>query len=252
MKRLGSSLLAVFTALTAAAGFLVPGVISSAQDWGLRTKISTYKAESIQFHPVTCVENSLQLLAGGYTVVQLENGSSMDPSGAYQAALDVCRFLMKEGAFGIPPEGYPEHAETPYLFVSDDKSTSAVLWRCRLYNGDTNRYLSMLIDDGSGKMLSFSISSDQRAISGQTVDTVQKQSYNFSKNLACICSKYYGWKAKSVKIGKAVSQENGSINSVESVIVMTTDLNKSVEFPLMIHGNFYAFNNALIREKIDG
>lgn len=268
MKRFVPVLFVFCTALAVTAGFFLPGFVSSMQDQELKTKINTYEAASLQFHPVAQLKDSLQLLAGEYTTVNLDGGSNLDAGGAHQAALDTLKFLTEHGAVGILSEGYPGHTETPILAVSADKTMSAILWRCGLYNDRAGRWIDILIDDNSGKMLAFSIISDQKVISGQAAKNVQEQARDFFSKLASICADYYGWKIEDVQLGDTLQLDNSSGYlmksdsqnssyrimysdsssgySVKGSVTMITDTGESLTFPLTILGNRYAFNSTPI------
>ncbi|MEA4813366.1 MAG: hypothetical protein VB112_00450 [Oscillospiraceae bacterium] len=246
MKRFVPVLFIFCTALAVAAGFFLPGFVSAMQDQELKTKISTYEAASLQFHPVAQLKDSLQLLAGEYTTVNLDGGSNLDTDGAHQAALDTLKFLTEHGAVGILSEGYSGHTETPVLAVSADKTMSAILWRCGLYNDRAGRWIDILIDDNSGKMLAFSIISDQKIIFGQARKNVQEQAHDFSGKLASICTDYYGWKIEDVQLGDAVQLDNSSGYSIKGSISISDDTDDLLTFPLTIFGNRYAFNSTPI------
>lgn len=256
MKRFVPVLFVFCTALAVAAGFFLPGLVSAVQDQELKTKINTYEAASLQFHPVAQLKDSLQLLSGEYTTVHLDGGNNLDADGAHQAALNTLKFLTGHGAFGILSEGYPDHTETPILAVSADKTMSAILWRCGLYNNRAGRWIDILIDDNSGKMLAFDIISDQKVVSGQATENVQEQAHDFSYKLASICADYYGWKIEDVQIGDAVLEEvqlgdavqldNSSGYSIKGSISISDDSDDLLTFPLTIFGNLYAFNSTPI------
>ena len=218
MKRFVPILFVFCTALAVTVGFFLPGFVSAMQDQELKTKVNTYEAANLQFHPVAQLKDSLQLLAGEYTTVNLDGGSNLDADGAHQAALDTLKFLTEHGAVGILSEGYPGHTETPILAVSADKTMSAILWRCGLYNDRAGRWIDILIDDNSGKMLAFSIISDQKVISGQAAKNVQEQAHDFSSKLAGICADYYGWKIEDVQLGDAVQLDHSSGYSIKGSI----------------------------------
>lgn len=271
MKRFVPILFVFCTVLAVAAGFLLPGFVSAMQDRGLQAKVNTYETDSLQFHAVAQITDSLRLLAGGYTKVKLERGSSLDAEGAYQAALDALQFLIKQDAIGILPEGYPNHSETPFLAVSSDQSMSAVLWRCELYSNSTGKWINMLIDDNTGKMLAFGIVPDQEVISGQAEKSVREQASDFCNRLASTCARYYGWEAKDVQLDDAVHLDDASNYliksdlqnssyrimysdsspgySIKGSVTMITDSGESLTFPLTIIGNLYAFNSTSILEN---
>ena len=246
MKRFVPILFIFCTAIAVTVGFFLPGFVSAMQDQELKTKVNTYEATSLQFHPVAQLKDSLHLLAGEYTTVNLKGGSNLNADGAHQAALDTLKFLAEHGAVGILSEGYPDHTETPVLAVSADKTMSAILWRCGLYNTRIGRWIDILIDDNSGKMLAFSIISDQKVISGQATKNVQEQTHDFNSKLASICTDYYGWKIENVQLGDAVQLDNSSGYSIKGSISISDGSGDLLTFPLRIFGNLYAFNSTPI------
>lgn len=246
MKRFVPILFIFCTAIAVTVGFFLPGFVSAMQDQELKTKVNTYEATSLQFHPVAQLKDSLHLLAGEYTTVNLDGGSNLNADGAHQAALDTLKFLTEHGAVGILSEGYPGHRETPVLAVSADKTMSAILWRCSLYNTRIGRWIDILIDDSSGKMLAFSIISDQKVISGQATKNVQEQTHDFYSKLASICTDYYGWKIENVQLGDAVQLDNSSGYSIKGSISISDGSGDLLTFPLRIFGNLYAFNSTPI------
>ena len=236
-------ILLIFCALLAIVlGFFLPSFVSAMQDQKLKTKVNTYETSSLQFHPVAQLKDSLRLLTGKYTTEYLENGSNLDADGAYQAALVTMQFLMDQGAVGILPDGYPKHTETPVLMVSEDKTMSAAMWRCGLYSQKINKWIDILIDDSSGKMVAFNIISDQEILTGQSTKDVKEKAYEFSSKLADICSDYYGWKTESVQVDDTLQIDNLHGYSIKGSIRMRDDGGEVVEFPLTISGNLYAFN----------
>ena len=232
----------IFCALLAiVSGFFLPSFVSAMQDQKLKTKVSTYETSSLQFHPVTQLKDSLRLLNGEYTTEYLENGSNLDADGAYQAALDTMQFMAAQGAGGILSEEYPNHTEAPFLVVSADKTMSAIMWRCSLYNKNL-KWVDILIDDSSGKMLAFSMTSDQDVIDTQSTKDVKEKAYEFSSKLADICSNYYGWKTENVQVNDDLPIDNLSGYSIKSSIKMRDDGGDLVVFPLTISGDRYTFN----------
>jgi hypothetical protein len=242
MKR-AIPILLVFCALLAiVSGFFLPSFVSSMQDQKLKTKVNTYETSSLQFHPVTQLKDSLQLLTGEYTTEYLENGSNLDADGAHQAALDTMQFMKAQGAAGILSEEYQDHTEAPFLVVSADKTMSAIMWRCSLYNQNLDEWVDILIDDSSGKMLSFNMISDQEILTGQSTEDIEGQAYKFSSKLADIYSNYYGWKIEDVRVNGALTKDNLSGYSTKGSIKMRDDEGNLVVFPLTISGKQYTFN----------
>ncbi|MGW8114812.1 hypothetical protein ACVS9P_06480 [Caproicibacterium sp. NSD3] len=245
MKR-SIPILLIFCALLAiVSGFFLPSFVSAMQDQKLKTKVNTYETSSLQFHPVVQLKDSLRLLTGEYTTEYLENGSNLDADGAYQAALDTMQFMAAQGAAGILSEEYPDHTEAPFLVVSADKTMSAIMWRCALYSKNLNKWVEILIDDSSGKMLAFSMTSDQDIIDIQSTKGVKEKAYEFSSKLADICSNYYGWKTENVQVNDILPIDNLSGYSIKSSIKMRDDGGDLVVFPLTISGNQYTLNMLL-------
>ncbi|CAB1248096.1 MAG: hypothetical protein SOH93_05385 [Oscillospiraceae bacterium] len=245
MKR-AIPILLIFCALLAiVSGFFLPSFVSAMQDQKLKTKVNTYETSSLQFHPVTQLKDSLQLLTGEYTTEYLENGSNLDGDGAYQAALDTMRFMAAQGAAGILSEKCPDHTEMPFLVVSADKTMSAIMWRCALYSKSFNKWIDILIDDSSGKMLAFNMISDQAVIDAQSTKDAKEQANKFSSKLADICSNYYGWKTENVQINGVLTKDNLSDYSIKGSIKMRDDGGDLVVFPLTISGDQYTFNTLL-------
>ena len=242
MKKAIPILLAFCALLAIVSGFFLPSFVSAMQDQKLKTKVNTYETSSLQFHPVTQLKDSLRLLNGEYTIEYRENGSNLDANGAHQAALDMMQFMEAQGAAGVLSERYPDHTEAPLLVVSADKTMSAIMWRCSLYSKNLNKWVDILIDDSSGKMLSFNMISDQDIIDTQSTKDIKKQAYEFSSKLADICSNYYGWKTENVQINGVLPMDNLSGYSIKSSIKMRDDGGDLVVFPLTVSGNQYTFN----------
>lgn len=242
MKRFIPILLIFCVLLAIVSGFFLPSFVSAMQDQELKTKINTYETSSIQFHPVAQLKDSLRLLNGEYTTEDRENGSHLDADGAHQAAVDTMQFMTAQGAVGILSEGYQGHTEAPFLVVSADKTMSAIMWRCSLYSENLNKWIDILIDDSSGKMLSFNMISDQDVIDTQSTKDVKEQAYELSSKQADVYSNYYGWKIENVQVNDILPIANLSGYSIKSTIEMRDDEGNLVVFPLTISGNQYTFN----------
>ena len=115
------------------------------------------------------------------------------------------------------------------------------MWRCSLYNKNL-KWVDILIDDSSGKMLAFSMTSDQDVIDTQSTKDVKEKAYEFSSKLADICSNYYGWKTENVQVNDDLPIDNLSGYSIKSSIKMRDDGGDLVVFPLTISGDRYTFN----------
>ena len=232
MKRTVPLLFVCCTILTAVAGFLLPGFLSGAQDGKIQAKTGVYETDIIRFHPVAQMEDSLRLLKDdGHTLSLFQkDGGKRNIDGAHQAALEALRFLEKNGAPGIVPNGYSTHTEMPFLAVSSDNARSAVLWECGFYHKEGGDLVNMIIDDSSGKMLAFKVASSHRIIAEK------EEEYNaepFAKRLSKICSIYFGWKIKAAKTESPFKGE----------ITLTDQSGNALTFPYKVANNSYTFNS---------
>ena len=267
MKRFIPILFAFCTALAIAAGFLLPGFVSSAQDKKLQRTTRTYETKGLQFHPVAQVSDSLRLVAGKSTMIDLSRNKRpnarrvpttalsgecrLSADGAYKAALEALRFLKKQEAVGIEPGGYPIHRESAELAISEDQSTSAVLWECELRDDNAGQLVDMLIDDRSGKMLSIEVVSNTNPLAPNGGKSPQKLANDFFVRLATIFSDYYGLQYKTVQLGPAqldsdFSRLNGLPDcyyTVRGSAVLEGKSGETLTLPLETYCGTYIFNS---------
>lgn len=267
MKKFIPILFVLCTALAITAGFLLPGVVSSAQDRKLQKTTRTYETKGLQFHPVAQVSDSLRLVAGKSTIIDLSRNKRpnahrvptatlsgecrLSADGAYKAALEALRFLKKQGAVGIEPGGYPIHREIVELAISEDQSTSAVLWECELRDDNAGQLVEMLIDDRSGKMLSIDVVSNTNPLAPNGGGKPQKLANDFFVRLATIFSDYYGLQYKTVQLGSAQLDRNFSqLNdlpycyyNVRGSVTLCDESGKTLILPLGTACGTYVFNS---------
>lgn len=267
MKKVIPVLFVLCTALVITAGFLLPGFVFSAQDSKLQKTTHTYETKGLQFHPVAQVSDSLRLVAGKSTMIDLSRNKRpnarrvptaalsgecrLSADGAYKAALEALRFLKKEGTVGIEPEGYPIHRESAELAISEDQSTSAVLWECELRNDKAAQLVEMLIDDRSGKMLSIDVVSNTNPLAPNGEKSPQKLANDFFVRLATIFSDYYGLQCKTVQLGPAqLDHEFSRLNglpdcyyTVRGSAILEEKSGKTLTLPLETYCGTYLFND---------
>lgn len=241
MKRTVPLLFICCTVLATAAGFLLPGFLSAAQDSGIQTKEYAYETDSIQFHPVARFEDSLQLLNGdGRTTMNFfpKDNGKLGADGAHQAALEFLRFLETNGMPGIV-DSYSTHTETAFLVVSADSTKSAVFWECEFYHVEGGDFVHILIDDNTGKMLAFKVETGHRMIWGREGENNLKQAM---VSLAKISSLYFGWKYEKFYM-ESVSK---------GTITLINQSGNALLFPVQISDDAYTFNGALLFRKVGG
>lgn len=200
-QRVAVLILAVCTGLAAAAGLLLPGFISAGQDRRLQSETDVYATdgpESISLHPVAQLEDSLSLLSNGYPVAyEKSEGKKLNAAGAHRAALNTVSFLSAHGITGIPSKCSGSHSETTLLAINSGKAKSAIVWLCSLHDTASGNAL-ILIDDNSGKMLSFTFTSSGPILPG-TLEEAESRMKMRAVQLSETCADYYGWKADPFK-----------------------------------------------------
>lgn len=161
MKQFKSLLALPLAVILILIGLLLPQYVSRIQDRQLAEQVSTYEIGAVVLQSVSQVEGSLRLITGEHSLVEMSRGNRLNSDGVYQAALE---FLAFSETYGLPllQSSIMKHGEIPLLAVSADGSATAVIWKCQIYD-EGRRGIQLVIDDASGKMLSFTLtdSSDE-------------------------------------------------------------------------------------------
>lgn len=178
-------------------GFAIPGVISTIQDSNLKSQVIRYESDTMQFRTSDQITDNLQLMANGYSLIELNTGKVHNANDAYKSTLEVLKFFKENGMDSLSLDKYVHHEEKPYFAVSKDKSVTAVIWQCRLYD-DSGNELFLMLDDNSGKMLSFMFVpiNDDNFSKGNA--NYQRQAYDVANRFAGVCALYYGFEVKEV------------------------------------------------------
>lgn len=149
--------------LTAAAltllllGILLPDIVSAAQSRSVTAGQQQYEVETIQLQTLEAsagLYDVLRLVSGEYRTMSLTGGNVLTEDEAYLKAIQTLEFISGY-KLNIHLQDYTVHKETPVLVYTEDGETAAVLWQCELLDYTNDISIYMLIDDESGKMVSF-------------------------------------------------------------------------------------------------
>lgn len=149
----------ILTILTVVAGFILPYSVALVQDRNLKAQIGKRETDIIQLNfpePINMFDK-LRLLSSGYFDIPLTTGVNLSNDEAKKAAAEALNFLSDNGIFLTNLEQPEFELETFLAFSNDGSGTSILLWRCTIIQEFGNRSF-LLLDDESGKMVSFYLS----------------------------------------------------------------------------------------------
>lgn len=160
MRMARNALFAVGTLTVVAIGLLLPDIVFLAQ-CGIEdrtvTRFETAQAE-FDIEPSDTAITALRIVSQESTAIDLDEGRKLDAGGAHAAVREALDFFEEKG---IDLSFYTDastHTERPYLAVNEEDGQAAVLWNCLLVaDGDPETYLTALVDDATGKAVSFSL-----------------------------------------------------------------------------------------------
>ena len=215
ITRIGSILLTLATLSILTLGFYMPNIFMINN--GGHTSVSQqYAVETVQLKAASKtipVIDALKLVSGKYKEVNLESGNMLNAEEAYRSALETLEFIMENDilpdlemytSYKEKPvtfySNYPDmkryiaHKEMPNMIYTEDGENATVVWSCEFSNPVIGSSILLLLDDESGKMLSFLYTSptDSEDQDGTFEDSFSADSW------AKMCMRYYDFQSAEV------------------------------------------------------
>lgn len=267
------------TLAVCAAGFLLPSALNNYQDRQIFAKIEHTAMKPPELAYSFSLYDTLRLLSQKHYFVEYPSaGSRRSSEEIYTIASDLTTQFQKYNIFSdledtedtilhyattlqlaivsdgmqdtdlTASEGYPaadaEEGMDVYSETSALDITTAVVWNCSI-NYQSGRWLSIGIDDKSGKMVSLSMYTDQ--ISVLTSSGEEAALKAFAASIADFCRDYYELPATCLQQSvihsyNTIYEKNNGILEAYYTIQIKTEDGQTIQMPLRIYPDYMILN----------
>lgn len=192
MRAVKNAAVILAVCLIVACGAFMPSIISNMQNHCLRLQTDTRDMELLSELDLSdpTVMDAFWLYSNHASSVLLSKGENLTEQETVAAAQDAFILLKKNKLVPDMPEESEWLAEVyPNLLITDEgEIKSSVIWYCSWANANTARY-NMVIDDATGKMLSFQL---YKIYSDETVPEDFGVFQETAERWLDFCRSYYG------------------------------------------------------------
>lgn len=224
MRRFKNAVLAAAAILSVVLGFSLPGLSSDIWDHSSEHETERYETGEVTFRAKE--KNSsrlgevLRMMPRQYLNIPLKQGVAHTAEEAVDLAEEFLLLLEEQGMFRLDRERYPYCRIEPFLAVEGDSSgrtgndtdislaaaaaagqgeekiqtadpnAAAVLWQYCLWDEAGNCSVEVLLDDASGKAVSFFFPAEE----GMIYESGREN----GRDWADFCAAYYGMEYKNV------------------------------------------------------
>lgn len=144
------------TMLMIGIGVTFPGFVFRIQEKQLSKKISTYETDMYKLTFAEQILDKMRLFSGNYRMMGIDSGNNLNSDTAYQAMLEIIKYYENHAFEIMNSSGIKEYSVQPFLAISSDCKTTAVVWECSIKNEEKN-CIMLTLDDETGKLLRLEI-----------------------------------------------------------------------------------------------
>jgi len=262
------------TLAVCAAGFLLPSALNDYQDRQIFAKIEHTAMEPPELAYSSSLYDTLRLLAKEHYFVEYPStGSKRTEEEIYSIASDLTEQLKKYNVLlrqeytishytttlqlAIVSDGMlntdsgstqdVSHAKSgleEYSETASSDITTAVVWNCTIYY-QSGCWLSVGIDDKSGKIVSFSLFTDRLLM--LTSSDSEEELNAFAASIAEFCGDYYEMPAASlqqsvIRSYDTISKTSNGIIEASYTIQMKEENGEKLQMPLRIFPDYMMLN----------
>lgn len=258
------------TLAVCAAGFLLPSTLNDYQDRQIFAKIEHTAMEPPELAYSSSLYDTLRLLSREHYFVEYPSaGSKRSSEEIYNIASDLIRQIKKnymlpdledtdsnyttslqlaiisDGTQNTDSNPSEESAmATEYSEAAALDITTAVVWNCSIYY-QNGYWLSISIDDKSGKIVSFSMCTNQIAMLAAYGD--EKAFDTFAASIAEFCEDYYELPTTSlqqsiIRSYNTMFEKSNSILEAYYTIQMKEEDGQTIQMPLRIYPDYMILN----------
>ena len=226
MKRLKKTAALLLVSCVILLSLFLPRLVFDFQQETLYNQVKTCPAESVQLTPAPDLLDRLQLLNGSYTMTELSTGDKRSAEQAQEAAQTALDTVLAPVFSQLDADSFAPLSVTPYLLLSKDHASSAVIWECMLIDQTSGSFVVFQLDDSTGLMLSFQLA-------GPPVT-----SSDVSDTLGNLLADYYELTLDDISVKDYYDLADQS----SCIITLKNDSGESVDCPLLLLGDVVQFN----------
>ncbi len=248
MNRMRTIVCGAVTVTAIAAGYFLPELVLSWQDWRISEQTSTYAVTPVHFFSSRQISDTLLLLSDEYTEQSImPSYSSMNEGEVYEAAESFLRKLIDDDVLELDIASLHKDAIAPSLVfvsgmdisISEDQSNikpwvssrlSAIIWNCSFSNGNSVS-VRCSVDDATGLVTSVSgwigTESKEEMTSTEKEERIRKLGDQYTGLL----KEYYGFAESTVHYGSYPDH---------AVISLQTTDGQTIDFELTVAGSSFS------------
>ena len=248
MNRIRTIVCGAVTVTAIAAGYFLPELVLSWQDWRISEQTSTYAVTPAHFFSSRQISDTLLLLSDEYTEQSImPSYASMNEGEVYEAAESFLHKLVDDDVFELDIASLHRDAIAPSLVfvsgmdisISEDQSNikplvssrlSAIIWNCSFSNGNSVS-VRCSVDDATGLVTSVSgwigTESKEEMTSTEKEERIRK----LGNQYAGLLKEYYGFAESTVHYGSYPDH---------AVISLQTTDGQTIDFELTVAGSSFS------------
>lgn len=197
MKQKSGALFLIITFVILSVGLFLPEFSSTLQNQRAQNLVQEFAVETIELKTTgpDDILDVLALVSGEHKLMTLETGNVLNAEQARQSAMEVL-VLMEEHMVGFNLDEYSPFNEIPVLAFKEGGEGAAVLWQCEFMGAGMENYITIFLDDKTGKMVSFNCIEYGKAVQ----EFVDADFGQITKNMAQIYGGYYSLQPPEVQL----------------------------------------------------